>query len=520
MKSQVATRIARTCRLTIGALALGSTPLLVLGATSSQADTLAHAARGSGSTLRITVARLPRGARARILVTGPHGVHRTLTRTASIAVAPGGYVVTAAPVSTASGTYYARASRVRVRVRAGHGRTVPVSYGTMVSNLTSVVPPASTIELSGDPSGPRTLTLAGAAAANAAQGDFLASGPTSTAPYGYLVKVTSVDHVGSTAVLQVENANLMEAVPYGEIDEQASLEPSAGAARVSLSRALESGHFSSGPIAHRASSKAIPLKVPNLECTASGSVAIVPKFAIEGPTVSFQAHWGWFLKLDSASLAVSVGEQMGLSASAGGGVECKLKKPIALLPHSIPLPDITFAVGPVPIVITPSLQVYLNGNASVSASVSASVDQQASVTVGAQYNHGSGFSPIDRFQHSFTPAVNATGDASAEVSLEPTVETLVYGVAGPSFDVGAVAKLDASVTKKPWWTLEGCLVAGFGFDFEPLHLSWDKSEILKVCKVLLKAQEGPPAGVTQPPGSGELCKRYETIGFETVCVEK
>ena len=165
---------------------------------------------------------------------------------------------------------------------------------------------------------------------------------------------------------------------------------------------------------------------------------------------------------------------------------------IGLFPHAITLGTFDIQVGPVPVTVTPKLQLYLSGQATIEAKATFSLEQGASVTVGASYEHGS-FHPISSLSQHFTPTFTAEGDASGEIALTPTVDTLIYDVAGPSFDVGAVAKLNANVKSTPWWTLQGCLQAGLGFVISPLGLNWSDPHLIQFCKTLLSASTPPPA---------------------------
>jgi len=164
-----------------------------------------------------------------------------------------------------------------------------------------------------------------------------------------------------------------------------------------------------------------------------------------------------------------------------------------LFPHPITLGTFDIQVGPIPVTVTPKLQLYLSGQATIEAKATFSLEQGASVTVGASYEHGS-YHPISSLTQHFTPAFTAEGDASGELALTPTVGTLIYDVAGPSFDVGAVAKLNADVKASPWWTLQGCLQAGLGFVISPLDLNWSDPHLIELCKTLLSASTPPPAG--------------------------
>jgi alpha-tubulin suppressor-like RCC1 family protein len=380
-----------------------------------------------------------------------------------------------------------------VVLRAGKAMSFTVVYATLVPKSTVVVPAGATSSLTGDPSGPRVLTITGSAARAVRVGDSLSSGVTSAAPYGYLVKVTKIAHKsGSSATLDVENTTLLAALPTGEINAEQPLEPTAEAAsandlrRVNLT--LGWGLHGSS----RAHAAGFTINTENLECETSAGVHLGRPTLTFSPSMAVHASWGFF-KLDSASISVTAAESLSFGATADAGAHCSTSSPgIGLFPHPITLGTFDIQVGPVPVTVTPKLQLYLSGQATIEAKATFSLEQGASVTVGASYEHGS-FHPISSLSQHFTQAFTAEGDANGEVALTPTVDTLIYDVAGPSFDVGAVAKLNANVKASPWWTLQGCLQAGLGFVIAPLDLNWSDPHLIELCKTLLSASTPPPA---------------------------
>jgi hypothetical protein len=462
----------------------------------------AGAHHGKDATLRVVVRSLPGRLLAKIIVTGPHHVHKRVSRSVTLRLPAGAYSLSAAPVKSSSGSYYATTPRSRVVLDGGRATSLVVAYATMVPKSTLVVPASATSSLAGDPSGPRVLTITGPAAETVKVGDSLSSGVTSAAPYGYLVKVTKIAHKsGSSATLDVENTTLLAALPTGEINAEQALEPTAEAASAGNLKRVD---LTVGRELHGAHARAagFTINTDDLECESSAGVHLGKPTLTFSPSMAVHAHWG-FLKLDSASISVTAAESLTFGAVADAGAHCSTSSPgIGLLPHPVTLDTFDIQVGPVPVTVTPKLQLYLTGQASIEAKATFSLEQGASVTVGAAYEHGS-FHPISSLSQHFTPAFTAEGDASGEVALTPTVDTLIYDVAGPSFDVGAVAKLNANVKASPWWTLQGCLQAGLGFVISPLGLNWSDPHLIQLCKTLLSATSGPPStGGGAPPGGG------------------
>ena len=195
-----------------------------LATARPDAGTVASAHHAKDATLRVVVRSLPGRLSAKIILTGPHQVHKRVSRSVTLKLPAGAYSLSAAPVKSSSGSYYATTPRSRVVLHAGKATSSIVAYATLVPKSTLVVPASATSSLTGDPSGPRVLTITGPAAKTVKVGDSLSSGVTSAAPYGYLVKVTKVAHKsGSSATLDVENTTLLAALPTGEINAEQAL---------------------------------------------------------------------------------------------------------------------------------------------------------------------------------------------------------------------------------------------------------------------------------------------------------
>ena len=461
---------------------------------------------GKDATLRVVVRSLPGRLSAKIIVTGPHHVRKRVSRSVTLKLPAGAYSLSAAPVKSSSGSYYATTPRSRVVLHTGKATHAIVSYATLVPKSTVVVSAGATSSLTGGPSGPRVLTITGSAARAVRVGDSLSSGVTSAAPYGYLVKVTKIAHKsGSSATLDVENTTLLAALPTGEINAEQALEPTSEAASAADLRSvnLALGRDLHGLRGAHAQAAGFTINTENLECESSAGVHLGRPTLTFSPSMAVHASWGFF-KLDSASISITAAESLSFGATADAGAHCSTSSPgIGLFPHPITLGTFDIQVGPVPVTVTPKLQLYLSGQATIEAKATFSLEQGASVTVGASYEHGS-FHPISSLSQHFTPAFTAEGNASGEIALTPTVDTLIYDVAGPSFDVGAVAKLNANVKSTPWWTLQGCLRAGLGFVIAPLGLNWSDPHLIQLCKTLLSATSGPPSsgGASGGGGSG------------------
>jgi len=90
--------------------------------------TVSYAPVYTTGTLVVTVSGLPSGVNADVVVTGPNGFFRNLTKTTSLEVPPGVYTVEARDVTTSGGVYRAKVTGSPVQIQAGATSGVGVSY--------------------------------------------------------------------------------------------------------------------------------------------------------------------------------------------------------------------------------------------------------------------------------------------------------------------------------------------------------------------------------------------------------
>jgi len=101
-------------------------------------------------TLVVTVSGLPSGVNADVVVEGPNGFRRALTRTTTLdGLSPGTYTVTARDLATPGGVYRATVQGSPVRVEAGATSGVGVSYQLDLATA----PGDLLVEVNGLPSG-------------------------------------------------------------------------------------------------------------------------------------------------------------------------------------------------------------------------------------------------------------------------------------------------------------------------------------------------------------------------------
>ncbi len=359
-------------------------------------------------------------------------------------------------------------------------------FRLIAASRTTVLPDGAVTAVTGDPAGTRTLRFA-AGADLPEPGEIIAATSTPATPEGLLVKVVSV----SGRTVQAAPATLTEAVPAGTIDETFSLDAGDIDARAATGPVVQ-------PIRRKVSCS------NSAEAEVTGSVSITPSF-------DFDASWSAVGGVSEVSFTGTLTEDARLKASISGSAACALKE-TALLAQPIRFQPVVFSVGPVPVVVTPELQLYLDATGSVQAALETSAGQTASVKAGLAYRDGS-VSPISSLGTTFTfqpPAVSR--NATAQAGVSPRFSFLIYGVAGPRLSTRAYVRVDAT----PQWTLKAGLTAGVDLVVPQLGVAHGKDDVIRFEKTLATGDGTPPAGtrttIAASPATAKVGDRVTVTG--------
>ena len=320
---------------------------------------------------------------------------------------------------------------------------------------TILITPSSVVSVP-EPGAPGTVTIAGRVDLKA--GDIIASDSGPDVPYGFLRKVVSSTFDGTNTLVETTQATLPEAVPEGSFDVTADLgEQEAG-------KAKRAGTPSSSSSAH---SNAIHRKVRTvLECESEAKVVVEGDISLKAE-VKFSGGWS-FVHGPHARVVGSAQASSQLKASAAAAASC------AIAPRKLferELPSIRFFAGPVPVLIFPKLSVFLSADGEVEAHVETEVHGSLTAEAGLEYEDGS-IDPISNFDKNFgyTPPA-PSGSATLGAKLSPTIEMLLYGVAGPEVAFNAGLRLDAATDTDPAWTLKAPVSLTAKLDVPVLDIS-------------------------------------------------
>ncbi|MBI4689286.1 MAG: DUF1566 domain-containing protein [Nitrospirae bacterium] len=160
---------------------------------------------------------------------------------------------------------------------------------------------------------------------------------------------------------------------------------------------------------------------------------------------------------------------------------------------------ITIMVGWLPVIIVPVATVNVGLDGSVSVGITTDVTQTASLTTGLSYSSGA-WSPISTFSNEFSynpPSLSASAEVKAYGG--PQLDLMIYGVAGPYANIYDYLKLEADISKNPWWKLYGGLESNVGVKVEILdHTLADYSATVIDYSVVLAQANGPITDTTAP----------------------
>lgn len=169
----------------------------------------------------------------------------------------------------------------------------------------------------------------------------------------------------------------------------------------------------------------------------------------------------------------------------------------------INMAPITIMVGPVPVVITPSIEINAGANLNINSAVTTGVTQNLSYTVGISYDAGRSGSKWQSFQEidkgfGFNPP-QLTATAEAKAYLKPQFNLQIYGVLSPYLFAELYGRIEADLFATPWWSLYAGAGIGAGvkvevWDFTLIDYETDPPPILY--EILIASA---PAGSTNDP---------------------
>lgn len=435
------------------------------------------ARRGS---LKVVISAGP-GQRPRVLVRGPRGQRRLLTRTTIIRRArPGSWRIIADPIPGLDTVTFATKRVTKVRLRSGARGRVTVAYHQRVSSAARVAEPSAVRAVAVTPDGRKQVAIADPDG-KLAKGAVLSTGVGPNTPHGMLLKVEDVQHNGGLATVTGSDAPITDIGPQADI----TVTPRLSLSEVEFQRAAGTKPKKGGKGFGKPYS-----------CNAGVSADVEGDVDFDAGT-KFSVEWGgWGDPFDIKALAKATFDQSGkFTVTISGKAECELD--VELLPDDIEFTPIEFVVGPVPVVIVPKLNFLLHGKATAGGYVKTTITEKVHAGIGVKWDDG--LKPIKEWKKEFDHTPLEPGyNASLKVSVGPKLIFDIYDFAGPYITAGVYGKLIVDSDKDPWWSLHAGLEAGVGIRLKVWKIKFDEGipDLLQKDWVIAEAKGDPPPVVT------------------------
>ena len=330
---------------------------------------------------------------------------------------------------------------------------------------------------------------------------------TDVAPYGFLRRVANAYSDGSRFVVETDPAALEEAVRQGE--QSAPILLDFGNTFIEQDHPISALPQGEGivPIKYVPPYAGVQITIDevvydedgdentkNDQVRASGSLTIEPD-AKTNLSLKIQNH-----QLQSFNFSTALREKVNIKlyssidvVSFGKRVELKR---ITFMPYTV-------FIGPVPIVITPRLSVYVGADGSISVGVSTGIDQSSTITTRVWYESGGWNKDFSLSDHSISDIkTDWNVSAKAKAYAGPELSVLLYGVAGPYGQITGYLSLSGSPTSDPLWKLTAGIKAELGVKIDVLSFKVysDPFEVTILPEELLnKAGGGVPTPTNIPP---------------------
>ena len=288
-------------------------------------------------------------------------------------------------------------------------------------------------------------------------GDVLVLNVCDAAPGGFLGRVVDVTVQGGSVGVLTAPATLEDAISEGTITLSETLEPEDIVAARSDAREAATTADQPGMLTFQAENLVIydadgDLSTEGDQIRADGSIGVAKSY-------------GFTLGLDATGIShLSFVDKTTEQAELTFHVDVPIVDLEAEAPIGQPVyfkPIVVWA-GYVPVVLLPQLRVYAEVEGSATAGIETTLIQQAELTLGLQYNHGT-WSPVADFTSEFDwKRPQFTLDCEVKAHAGPQFSLLLYGLVGPFTEAQGFVELDVDLVTPPLWQLYGGVEAGAG----------------------------------------------------------
>ncbi|GEM46510.1 DUF5011 domain-containing protein [Deinococcus cellulosilyticus] len=354
-------------------------------------------------------------------------------------------------------------------------------------------------------------------------GEMMVSGIGPNAPYGYLQKVTKITTAGGQVTVETQAATLDEALIEGEFSEEGKL----GAKQLS-SMSLRQGvvpvGFDKNAIASQGNSFKFDINTVLYDddgnnSTTSDQIRLKGNFElVVDDGLSYSLKWKKVLGVPVYPKGIYVRMAYGFNQNASVRVEAEfarsIEKEVELAKYTFD--PITFFIGPVPVVLIPSVRITADLKGNITAKMTFGASESVVAQAGFEYNDG--FKNITQFSKSFNKYAEIEGaKGTLEAGLNLQGEILLYGLVGPYARVRGNITMDAAVPRDPVWTLSAGVQGHVGIHADLLvkTLNYD-AQIFKETFEFARSENQKPTVSFKSPKEGQ--EYSQNVKVENICL--
>jgi hypothetical protein len=361
-------------------------------------------------------------------------------------------------------------------------------------------------------------------------GDILVSDPAQAAPDGFLRKVRTVRVEGEKVIIETDDAELIEAVHEGHVafvqDLRAEdirstwLYPGVTFHGTNQANQSASYHLTS-LIPSSSALRPSPLSYTiNTDFGTGGRVKVIGNASLE-PKLEADVNiscndkvFGVCAEIPDLNFMTRIAIIENVSLSVVGDAT-NFNKRIEIARHEFK--PLTFWIGPVPVVFTPILSVYLQGDGVLTSKVEYAIGQRLTLAAGFRYNSDKGFENLSEATFDYlkpTPTFLKQVDLRGVIGGE--FKLLLYGAIGPYASLEAGPRFRANIAGLPsepavLWRAEGCIWLFVGIDSVKIIKLRYQKELYKSCLSFAEGLNQPPNVDIQSPNQGTQVYQGETV---------